>query len=137
MMASPRDATHPQRISASLPGTVARRTWRRRVGRAVAALLLTLHAAATGVLPVLDGSLESGARAVAHWEDASYSACPAVHDSAACRVCQLLSSGQETASCGVAVTPAGATRVPITVDASLALRSPALGSNGPRAPPVA
>ena len=86
---------------------------------------------------MLDGSLESGTRIVAHWEDASYSACPSLHDIAACRVCQLLSSGQETAprSAGESV-PTGALRPSVLVDASLSSSSPALGSNGPRAPPI-
>lgn len=86
---------------------------------------------------MLDGSLESGGQVVAHWEDVSYSACPTLHDNAACRICQLLSSGQEAASGGLGeIVAKGATRPRMLVDASLALASPALGSNGPRAPPI-
>ncbi|MBL8997589.1 MAG: hypothetical protein KJZ74_11540 [Gemmatimonadales bacterium] len=109
---------------------------RARLARLVAALLLAVHAATVGALPLLDaGSAE--APVAAHWEDQADQTCPPAHDAAACRTCQLLGADRVlTAVRGVPAVLASAGRI----GGEGRVRAPAaaapIGSGAPRAPPA-
>ena len=89
------------------PAASATRAFRHRgLTRALAAAWLLVHGLIVAAVPVFDARLEAGAKVVAHWEDDSRSTCPTMHDTSACRVCQLLGNGVHDVVVRVAIAPA-------------------------------
>lgn len=109
---------------------------RARLARLVAALLLALHAATVGALPLLDaGSAE--APVVAHWEDLGDQSCPPAHDAAACRTCQLLGADRVLAEVqAVPAVLASAGRIGSEGRVRAPAEAATIGSGAPRAPPA-
>lgn len=65
--------------------------WRARV---LAALLVAVQFAATGILPAVDARLEAQSSGVtAHAESTTTKACKPVHDHAVCPICRTLLPG--------------------------------------------
>jgi len=108
---------------------------RARLARLVATLLLAVHAATVGALPLLDAGAAE-APVVAHWEDLGDQTCPPAHDAAACRTCQLLGADRVgAASRDVPVAASSEGRVGEMGRMRLPADAAPMRSNAPRAPP--
>jgi hypothetical protein len=110
------------------------------LSRLAALLLLVLHAAMAGVLPVADARAEArsaAGSAAAHVEAPDAVRCPAVHDEQACQLCPMLRLAGPAA--GRVALPAVARTV--VAPAVARTRQAALHGRaapaGARAPPVA
>lgn len=104
--------------------------------RALIGLWLGFYATVVGIVPLADAQAEHG-QVIVHWEDASDTSCPPLHDASACQLCQLLSAGGRAPSArpdlatAIRELPAPAPSTPCRPPAD-----PASAGNASRAPPV-
>ena len=110
------------------------------LARVASLLLLLLHVAVAGLLPLADARAEATsvrATATAHVEAPDWNRCPAVHDDLACQLCPLLRlAGQ--AGARVALPPvARAVAAPAVARVAHALSDDSASPDRARAPPAA
>ncbi len=117
--------------------TASTNTGRSAMKRFAATLLMLAYAAIQVAIPVLDAQTNHAERIVAHWQDASETNCPPLHDPAVCQVCQQMGQAGWVALSGPLLPPSYAGATEPTLDlCQPPLRAFSFLRPPTRAPPV-
>ncbi len=98
---------------------------------------LLLQIGLVAAVPVVDARVGHADQVVAHWEDASDTSCPPLHDTAVCQLCQqVVAAARTTAHRPLLPVVARAAQVVPSGARQRALRPVAVATAPSRAPPV-
>lgn len=105
--------------------------------RVFTACWLLLQVTVVGAVPLVDAQAGHAGRVVAHWEDASDTTCPPMHDTGDCQLCQQVTVVGTGASARNLLPPPNPVAQAPTPDAQTRVPRPVVtGAHSTRAPPI-